>query len=368
MNNPASDLRKGQLYELFPTIAERYELHGTKAIGAASGFGAVWRANDNWLNRNVALKFSNSDLSDELCLCRDIEGQTVRIFDYFRSEDGWNAYAMELLEEPWISLSQFIEKRSYKPHDLQHCFDCFEIARSILNGLAQIHGRPYSRTGCFVHADIKPDNMFLMLRPKRQAYSVFRMPAEDVLVKIIDMGISTARGDPLPGCTPAYSRKPIPCEARPGVDLYALAVTFLEMLTRVRPSKHTMGHKTRIRSFVAGHSSGSCFIDNLVVNFSNHCAKAWTQPAFSARKLLVSLEENLFAIDALRLLILRRLNKGMTAGLTKAALADFLFDTFAAYYGWRKKTELRIKYIKDVITEMYCSGMLLRSGHCYSLR
>ncbi len=340
MDNPAGDLRKGQLHKLFPTIAERYELHGTKAIGAASSFGAVWRANDTWLNRNVALKFSNSDLSDELCLCRDIEGQTVRIFDYFRSEDGWNAYAMELLEAPWISLSQFIKNRSYKPHDLQHCFDCFEIARSILNGLAQIHGRPYSRTGCFVHPDIKPDNMFLMLRPKEQAYSVFRMPAEGVLVKIIDMGISTARGEQRKGFTPAYSRESIQCEARPGVDLYALAVTFLEMLTGVRPSEHIMGHKTLIRSFVSVHSSGSYFIDNLVVNFSNHCAKAWTQPAFSARKLLASVEESLFAIDALRLIILRRLNKGMTAGLTKAALADFLFDTFAAYYGWRNKTEL----------------------------
>ena len=364
MSNRARTLTKTQIKELFPQIAERYVLSGGKPIGEASGFGAVWRAHDKWLGREIALKFSDSDMSDELQISRDIEGQTVRIFDYFRAKDEWNAYAMELLESPWISLSQFINKHKYKPNDLQHYFDCFEIARSVLSGLTQIHGRPYSRNGRFVHADIKPDNLFLMLKPKKHPYSVFRMPAEREMVKIIDMGLSTATGDFLPGCTPHYS-PPAASTARAGIDLYALGISFLESLTGIYPGHHTMGHKSRIRAFIAGHSSGSAFIDKLTVDFANHCARAAARPIVGAHKLLENLEENIFSIEPTLLIAIRAINKKVAIGLNKENLAHFLFETFAVQYGWRNRTELRIDYIKAVLTDMYEMGLLVRRGHKY---
>mgnify|MGYP000229640665 FL=1 len=259
MTNAASALTKIQIGEIFPRFAERYTLLGFGPIGAPSGFGAVWKARDLWLGREVALKLSNSDMAEELRLCRDIEGQTVRVFDYFRSEAGWNAYAMELLEPPWMSVSGFIRGHRYKLGDLQHYFDCLEIARSLLSGLSQIHGRPYSRAGRFVHADIKPDNLFLLLVPKKRPGTVFRMPSTESLIKILDMGISAENGSALSGYTPAYS--PGKKVARPGVDLYAVAVTFLELLTGVLPSRATMGHKARIRAFIQQMPSGSTYID-----------------------------------------------------------------------------------------------------------
>lgn len=362
--NAASRLSKRQIHECFPALAERYELSGNKAIGEDSGFGAVWRARDRWLGRDVALKISDRDLSDELCLCRDIEGQTVRIFDYFRAEKGWNAYAMELLESPWISLSRFIEKHRYKANDIQHYFDSFEIARSVLNGLTHIHGRPYSRAGRYIHADIKPDNLFVMLRPKKRPDTVFRMPASGEMVKIIDMGISAENGTPLLICNTRCS-PPDTVRARPGVDLYALAMSFLNLLCGTPPDHYTLGHKARIRAFVAQRSSGSAFLDRVAVDFANHCARSASQPAFSARKLLVVLDERLFAGPDIYLIVLRALRE-RNAGGTKIVLADLLFEAFAAYYGWQNRTELRIEYIKDVIKEMYDNEMLVRSGHSYS--
>jgi len=189
MSNAASNLTKDKIKNYFPQIAERYKFIGLRPIGEPSGFGIVWRAQDNWLNQEVAIKISADDLGDEIKFCRDIEGQTVRIFEYFRVP-GWNAYVMELLQPPWISASKFIKKHQYKQNDVQHYFDCFEIARSALNGLVQIHGQPYSREGRYVHADIKPDNLFILLKPKSKRNSVFRLPDESELVKIIDLGIT----------------------------------------------------------------------------------------------------------------------------------------------------------------------------------
>ena len=110
----------------------------------------------------------------------------MRIFDYFRGESDWNAYAMELLESPWVTLSQFIREHRYKPNDVQHYFDCFEIAYHILLGLIGIHGQSYKRQNRYVHADIKPANLFLFCKPKKRINSVFRMPENEQIIKIID--------------------------------------------------------------------------------------------------------------------------------------------------------------------------------------
>jgi len=363
MANAASRLNKIQIRALFPAVAERYTLLGRRAIGEASGFGAVWKAHDNWLDRQVALKFSKVNMAEELRLCRDTEGQTVRVFDYFRSSDGWNAYAMELLETPWLSVSSFIRNHTYKPRDLQHYFDCFEIARSLLSGLGHIHGRPYSRTGRFVHADIKPDNLFLLLVPKKRAGTVFRMPTAEHLVKILDMGISTENGAPLFAYSPAYSPgKPL---ARPGVDLYAVAVTFLELLTGVRPDPETMRHKTRIRRFVAQKSSGSTYIDKLAVEFSSNCATACSRPGETVRPHVQYLNEHVFGGNGLDLIALRAVVRHVVDGAKKDELAEFLFGIVAPYYGWQNKTELRLGWLRESVTSLYQREMLVLKGQRY---
>ena len=363
MTNAASDLTKTRIGEIFPDVAERYQLIGRNPIGELSGFGAVWKARDGWLGRDVALKFSNSDMADELRLCRDIEGQTVRVFDYFRSFDGWTAYAMELLESPWMSVSGFIRNHSYKPGDIQHYFDCFEIARSLLSGLSQIHGRPYSRSGRYVHADIKPDNLFLLLVPKKQAGTVFRMPPPESLVKILDMGISTENGNALAAYTPAYSSgKKV---ARPGVDLYAVAVTFLELLVGERPSHSTMGHKSRVRAFIARTSSGSAHIDKLATEFASSCATACSRPGETVRVHARHLADQLFSASGFDLLMLRAICKNLANGAKKDELAEFLFGIAAPSRAWRNQTEHRIEWLKEIVANLYQKEMLILRGQRY---
>ncbi len=366
MANSARNLVKTDIEGIFPDLTKRFALRGRKPIGEPSGFGAVWKALDTWLDREVAIKISNTDLSDEILLCRDIEGQTVRIFDYFRGEDGWNAYAMELLTSPWITLSSFIEDHNYtKAHNLQHYFDCFEIVYDILHGLTEIHGRPYSRQGRYVHADIKPANLFFLCKPKKRGNSVFRMPAHDEFIKIIDMGISTNRGELNLSGTPAYSY-PGKFEARQGHDLYSLGVVFLEMLGGELPEHEVMEHKTRIKKLVMECSSGCQYIDDIAVELARQCARAACQPNITVQKLMDYLDDVLFELDSTYLLTLQAINKNIDTGIKKDELAELLLPHLAKHYGWKNHTASRINFLKSLLTEMYEQKMLVRIGNSHS--
>lgn len=368
MANEASVLSKRKIREIFPAIGQRYELIGKKPIGTPRGLGAVWQAHDQWLDRDVALKVSDNNLREEISLCRDIEGQTARIFDYFRGEGDWNAYAMELLHTPWLSLSKFIKQHKYRPNDLQHYFDSFEIARSILNGLVQIHARPDSREGRFVHADIKPDNLFVLVRPKKHPNTVFRMPGQGELVKIMDMGVSGENENSLNGFSPAYGNDKT-VFARQGRDLYSLAIIFLELLTGTRPNHEILDSKYRIGSFlVNSQSSGSIYLDILASDFAVGLARAASQAGTRPHKLLNQFDESLFDIGPTFLLSLRAINKGLDAECNKGHLAEFLFDTYARYYGWANRTTERHKFLKSIVKTMFCQGMLARIGRKYSIR
>ncbi|MCD5329926.1 serine/threonine protein kinase [Chromobacterium piscinae] len=362
MGNAARKLDVIEIHNLFPQINLRFDLE--EQIGEPSGFGAVWLAYDRWLDREVALKISQTDLSSEILLCRDIEGQTVRIYDYFRGENGWHAYSMELLHSSWRTLSSWIETHRYREHDLQHYFDCLEVMYDALRGLAAIHGRPYSREGRYVHADIKPANLFFLCQPKKRPNTVFRMPAHQDMVKIIDMGISTQRGGYNNAGTPAYDY-PYKQDCRPGHDLYSLGLTFLEMLSGTLPTHHTMEHKTRITTFVTAASSGSAFIDNLAIELARQCARAATQLAITARSLLAWLDEKLFELNEANLLLLRSIHHHLLGAMKKDELASAAFPYMAAYFGWKNQTVGRIEFLKVMIADMYAQGLLVRDGSSY---
>lgn len=329
----------------------------------------MWKAQDLWLNREVAVKISDSDLCAEIVLCRDIEGQTVRIFDYYRGEDDWNAYVMELLSSPWMTLSTFIEQHKYKDNDLQHYFDCFEIIYEALLGLADIHGRPYSRKRRYVHADVKPANIFFLCQPRKHGNTVFRMPAHEEMLRIIDLGISTPRGELNPRGTPAYDF-PSKWEAREGHDLYSLGITLLELLTGKRPDHPIMEHKSRIRTFVAQQSSGSHFVDEIAIELARKCARAATQTRITARSLLRDLDSNVFELNPVYWLTLRAINKSLAVSLNKTDLAEHLLPMLARYFRWKNRTPSRIEQLKGLLTDMYEQELLLRDGtsHRYFLR
>lgn len=367
MCNNASALSKSDIFEKFPDIAKRFALKGRGPIGEPSGFGAVWKARDKWLGRDVAIKISDDDLIAEIVLCRDIEGQTVRIFDCYRSEDGWHAYVMELLEKPWLTLSKFIAEHKYKGYDLQHYFDCFEITYQILLGLKGIHGQPYSRQRRYVHADIKPGNLFLRCQPKKHRNTVFRMRAENEMLRIIDLGIAVPRGELISRGTPAYDY-PKKLEARLGHDLYSVGITFLELLTGEIPDHEVMKHRKRIASFIAERSSGSVFIDQVATDFVVNCARAVSKSIISVRSLLKQLDDSLFDVNSLYWLVLRLINKGVEQPMKKAELAEWLFPQLMSYFGWRNRTADRIAVLEALVTDLYKQKMLVRDGHRYFIR
>lgn len=352
----AENLSKNEVYDFFPEIKARYKLAGSRAIGSPSGFGAVWKAHDKWLGVDVAIKISDSDLSSEVKLCRQIDRETVRVFEYFRSGD-WNAYAMELLASPWMSMSSMMDNRKSKKNDIRHYFDSFEIVNGLLHGISSVHGASHASEGRFIHADIKPDNVFVRIAPKKRAGSVFRMPAPEALVKIIDLGVSVERGNALQGWTKAYS-PPSATTGSPGVDLYAVAICFLEVITGERPSHADMAHKARIRALVARNSSGSQFIDDVAVDFAVMAKNAFTQRGTTAKKLMRFLEERLFGLYPLMLLSVKALvEKGP---LSKQDMVDELFPVFAQYLFWVNKTQGRRDEIAAHLDDWRACGLIVK--------
>lgn len=361
----AAELHIDDIEELLPLITERYTFIDGQPIGRPSGFGAVWKAYDTWLKRDVAIKISDSDMRDEVRLCHDIEGQTVRVYDYYMS-NGWYAYSMELLQSPWKTLDDIIDERAHSKRTLQHYFDCFQIAYAVLEALSRIHGRPYSRENRHVHADIQPRNVFVRWDPRPRADRVFRLPQHVEYIKIIDLGISVKKGERHIGRHPNYGN-PKSKMAHQGDDLYCLAVMFLELITGERPSHSIMEHSARISDHVIEHSSGSIFIDNITSIFANDAARAGSNRSITAHSMIRDLENMLFDIAPLQLLALKALSDPQCDPLNKTDMAEFLFYSLKGPCGWQYKTEERLTSLKELVRRMTDEGQLICKGHKYSI-
>ena len=153
--------------------------------------------------------------------------------------------------------------------------------------------------------------------------------------------------------------------ARPGVDLYAVAVTFLELLTGVLPSRSIMGHKARIRKFIAQMPSGSVYIDELAIEFASKCATACSRPGETVRVGIRQLNEQVFNINDLELIALRAICRNFAGGAKKDEMAEFLFGTLAHFHGWQNRTEQRTELLKEVVTGLYQKDMLILRGQRY---
>lgn len=354
----AALLKKSDIYDLFSDIKSRYRLLGNGPIGSPSGFGVVWKARDNWLGVDVAIKISDSDLSSEVNFCREIDRETVRVFDFYKT-DVWFAYAMELLAPPWIGLSEIIKNREYRRGDVRHYFDCFEIVNGLLRGVSSVHGKSYANGGRFVHADIKPDNIFVRIEPRKSAHSVFRMSASDELIKIIDLGVSVRRGAQLKGFTPAYS-PPYETKGTQGVDLYAIAVCFLELVTGVCPAHDDLAHKAKIRALIVNGSSGSRFVDDIAIDFVVLAKNAVTQQGTTTRTLIKFLEERLFNVHPLMLLSVQSLVKNKVGAVSKSEMVEALFPVFARYFDWINNTQRRREEMEEYLVAWRKSGLITR--------
>jgi len=227
---------RGKRHMLGLTINDAYVVNGFLGSG---GFGAVYRAEQKALARDVALKLLVVDAVHDPAVIKRFKREArtaaqlldpniVPLFDYGeatiteKDEEKVLFFAMELVHGP--TLRQLVKGSGGLPLD-----DALEIGINILRGLAAAH-----QLGV-VHRDLKPGNVLIDLSKRRQNFA-----------RLFDFGIASLAGSGghttqmsqggVLG-TPKYmapeqwrAKQTAPC-----TDVYAFGVIFCEALTGKPP-------------------------------------------------------------------------------------------------------------------------------------
>ena len=204
-----------------------------KKIGAG-GMGAVYRARQEGMDRDVAVKVLLGDLTENdtvlrrftleaLAVSRLKHPNTIQIFDYGTTPQGNPYIAMEMLEGG--TLHDVLRKE--RPLPIRRAL---RIMSQVAASLAEAH------TKGIVHRDLKPENIFLI-----------DVSGNPDFVKVLDFGVAKmadakdekgtlTQAGSIFG-TPRYM-SPEQCSAQPvdhRSDLYALGVILFEMVTGLPP-------------------------------------------------------------------------------------------------------------------------------------
>jgi TolB-like protein/Tfp pilus assembly protein PilF len=216
--------------KLFDTLAElaipdlpppslqagRFEIMECIGVG---GMGAVYRARDARLERDVALKFVpgradvDGRLLQEARAVAALEHPNIcTVHEIAETADGRSFIAMTLYDGETLR-----ERLTHGPLTVG---DALEIAIQVARGLSAAHAQGV------VHRDIKPGNI---------------MVTSGGTVKLLDFGLATtskagATAGAVPGTIPYMSPEQIRGETPgPQSDLWSLGVVIYEMLTGGRP-------------------------------------------------------------------------------------------------------------------------------------
>ena len=204
-----------------------------KKIGAG-GMGAVYRARQEGMDRDVAVKVLLGDLSENdtvlrrftleaLAVSRLKHPNTIQIFDYGQTPAGNPYIAMELLEGQ--TLHDVLRKE--RPLPIRRAL---RMMAQVAASLGEAHDKG------IVHRDLKPENIFLI-----------SVSGNADFVKVLDFGVAKMRDskDEKGTLTQAGSifgtpryMSPEQCSAQPvdhRSDIYALGVILFEMITGLPP-------------------------------------------------------------------------------------------------------------------------------------
>jgi DNA-binding response OmpR family regulator len=215
---PFSKVRPGM------TVDGRYRIEEPLDAG---NHGAVYRATDMTLQRNVALKLlrvgglADDDVKNRFAregasACRLEHPNAVRIFDFNVTATGVPHLVMELLTGN--SLGAEIEARGHLP-----VLRCAEVLRPICDVLDEAHASGV------IHRDIKPVNVFLHRSHQGEVVKVLDFG----IAKLLDDSGQSPTTDGVGPGTPAYmaperfAEKPYDGSA----DIYSVGVMLYQMLT-----------------------------------------------------------------------------------------------------------------------------------------
>ena len=196
------------------------------------GMGAVYEAVQRNMNRRIALKYipSHDPVTaarferEALTVSQLRHPNTVTVFDYGQTDDGFLFLSMELLSGR--TLTELIKNESPLPPDR-----VVHIASQICRSLAEAHEMG------IVHRDVKPDNVILI-----------EVDGDPDVTKVLDFGIAkaveredeeTLTGDGRIVGTPRYmSPEQILSEdIDHRSDIYSLGCIIFEMLCGAPPFK-----------------------------------------------------------------------------------------------------------------------------------
>jgi eukaryotic-like serine/threonine-protein kinase len=203
-------------------VLGRYRLH--RPLGAG-GFGTVWQASDERLDRDVAVKvlpreriISGRFEREARAAARLSHPAIVTLYEAAVDDEG--AYLVSELVRG-RTLSQLLEAGRLSDHDI------VQIGIALADALSHAHQHGV------VHRDVKPSNVLVPDRPgspsevaKLTDFGVARLVGGDTLTRTGDVVGTAAYMSP----EQAEGR-----EAAPPADLYSLALVLYEALTGVNP-------------------------------------------------------------------------------------------------------------------------------------